>query len=71
MPASPPEPGPPALADDKDLSDTEIEALLAREPDALAPQSHLQPPPLCTGVRQPGKGRWGLWIVLLLSLFSL
>lgn len=71
LPASPHELAPSAVAGDEALSNPAIEDLLAREPDALAPESHLQPPPLRMVERQPGQGRWGVWVVCLLLLLSL
>lgn len=62
---------PTAVAGDQALLDAEIEALLAREPEGLAPESHLQPPPMRIVERQLGQGRWGAWAVWLLVLFSL
>jgi len=64
----------PALARDADESpaDTaEIEAILAREATRLPLEAHLQPPPVKLAEREPGKGRYGLWIVALLLVFSL
>jgi len=64
----------PALAHDTDESpaDTaEIEAILAREATRLPLEAHLQPPPIKLAEREPGKGRYGLWIVALLLVFSL
>jgi hypothetical protein len=57
---------------DESPADTaEIEAILAREATRLPLEAHLQPPPLKLAEREPGKGRYGLWIVALLLVFSL
>lgn len=56
---------------DGPLSDEAIEAILAREAEGLPPEAHLPAPPVKLVERQPGQGRHGLWIVLLLALFSL
>jgi len=64
----------PELARDADESpaDTaEIEAILAREATRLPLEAHLQPPPIKLAEREPGKGRYGMWIVALLLVFSL
>src|SRR6185369_15989175 len=52
------------------LSDGEIEAILASEADQLPPESHVSAAPLKMAERQPGKGPYGVWIVLLLLVFS-
>jgi hypothetical protein len=49
----------------------EIEAILAREATRLPLEAHLQPPPIKLAEREPGKGRYGVWIVALLLIFSL
>ncbi|MDB5873599.1 MAG: hypothetical protein JWQ07_3041 [Ramlibacter sp.] len=70
----PPLPRNAALAASEDgelLSTAEIEALLEREADALPPESHLQPPPVPLAQRQLGQGKYGVWAVWLLVLFSL
>jgi hypothetical protein len=51
------------------LPQDEIEAELAREATEL-PEAHETPPPLKLVERVPGQGRYGLWIVVLLVLFS-
>lgn len=53
------------------LSTQEIEAILEREAGALPPEANLQAPPLKLAERQPGQGRHGLLVVLLLLVFSL
>lgn len=53
------------------LSTEQIEAILEREASELPPEANLQVPPLKLAERQPGKGRYGLWIVALLLAFSL
>jgi hypothetical protein len=61
-----------AFDDSDDPADTaEIEAILAREATRLPLEAHLQPPPLKIAEREPGKGRYGVWIVALLLIFSL
>jgi hypothetical protein len=61
-----------AVDDSDDPADTaEIEAILAREATRLPLEAHLQPPPLKIAEREPGKGRYGVWIVALLLIFSL
>ncbi|GAC1603032.1 MAG: hypothetical protein NVS3B2_07200 [Ramlibacter sp.] len=67
--AAPPLPDPDASHEP--LTDAEIEALLQRETGALAPESHVQPPPLRMVERQLGQGRFGVWAVWLMVLFSL
>jgi len=52
------------------LSDGEIEAILASEADQLPPESHVSAAPLKMAERQPGKGPYGVWIVVLLLVFS-
>jgi hypothetical protein len=83
MPVSPPVPMPQstavrepmaviALDPGESPADTaEIEAILAREATRLPLEAHLQPPPIKLAEREPGKGRYGLWIVALLLIFSL
>lgn len=66
-----PDPPAPSADDEEPLSDAQIEALLAAEPGVLPPESHLPPTPLKLVERQLGQGRYGLWAVWLLLLFSL
>lgn len=47
----------------------EIEAEAAREATEL-PEAHETPPPVKLVERVPGQGRYGLWVVVLLVLFS-
>ena len=56
---------------DAPLSTEQIEAILEREASELPPEANLQVPPLKLAQRQPGQGRYGLWIVALLLAFSL
>lgn len=80
-PISPPQPiAPPRAAtaheapepqDPDALSTEQIEAILEREASELPPEANLRVPPLKLAERQPGKGRYGLWIVALLLAFSL
>ena len=53
------------------LSTEQIEAILEREASELPPEADLRVPPLKLAERQPGQGRYGLWIVALLLVFSL
>ncbi|MDP3761333.1 MAG: hypothetical protein Q8R01_12540 [Ramlibacter sp.] len=53
------------------LSTEQIEAILEREASELPPEANLGVPPLKLAERQPGQGRYGLWIVALLLIFSL
>jgi hypothetical protein len=76
VPLSPPNPAPPDTQpahdpDESPLATAEIEAILAREAKRLPLEAHLQPPPVKLAEREPGKGRYGLWIVALLLVFSL
>ena len=57
--------------DDRPLSNAEIEAILAQEAQDLPPEAHLGAAPLKIAERQPGKGPYGIWIVLLLLVFSI
>jgi len=61
----------PLDADESPADTAEIEAILAREATRLPLEAHLQPPPIKLAEREPGKGRYGLWIVALLLVFSL
>ena len=56
---------------DRPLTNEEIEAILAEEAEQLPPEPHVQPPPLKIVERQPGDGRFGVWIVWLLIVFSI
>jgi hypothetical protein len=58
-------------ASDEQLAGSDIELLLQREADQLAPESHLPPPPVRMVERQLGQGRFGVWAVWLMILFSL
>jgi hypothetical protein len=76
VPLAPPAPAQPAPVpadglDDSPADTAEIEAILAREATRLPLEAHLQPPPLKLAEREPGKGRYGMWIVVLLLVFSL
>jgi len=53
------------------LSTQQIEAILEREASELPPEANLQAPALKLAERQPGRGRYGRWIVALLVAFSL
>jgi hypothetical protein len=54
-----------------ELTNAEIEALLAAEASELPPEAHLPaPPPLKIVERVPGKGPYGVLIVILLIVFS-
>ena len=53
------------------LSTEQIEAILECEASELPPEANLRVPPLKLAERQPGQGRYGLWIVALLLIFSL
>jgi hypothetical protein len=61
----------PPAAGETAPTDAEIEALLLQDPEVLAPEAHLQPPPVRIVERQLGQGRFGVWAVWLLVLFSL
>lgn len=52
------------------LSNEQIEAILEREASELPPDANQPAPPLKLAERQPGQGRYGLWIVALLLAFS-
>ena len=56
--------------DSRPLTTEEIEAILAQEAENLPPEPHVQPPPLKIVERKPGDGRFGVWIVWLLIVFS-
>lgn len=61
----------PAAQDAKaPLSTEEIEAILAGEAEQLPPESHVSAAPLKLAERQPGKGPYGVLIVVLLLVFS-
>lgn len=53
------------------LSESEIEALLEFEASQLPPESHQHAPPIPVVERKLGQGRFGVWAVWLLLLFSL
>ncbi len=52
------------------LTNEEIEAILAAEGAELPPEPHVAVAPVKMVERQPGKGPYGVWIVLLLMVFS-
>ncbi|MGE4240298.1 hypothetical protein [Ramlibacter sp.] len=57
--------------DAAELTNFEIEAMLAQDATELPPEAHLPPPPLKMVERTPGQGRYGVLIVVLLLLFSI
>lgn len=53
------------------LTTEEIEAILEREAAGLPPEADRPAPPLKLAERQPGQGRYGLLVVVLLLAFSI
>ena len=70
VPAAAPVPMPVPLAAHAQLSNEEIEAILAHEAEQLPPEAHLPAPPVTLAERQPGEGRYGKWWLALLIIFG-
>jgi hypothetical protein len=60
----------PPEAEDRLLTNSEIEAILAQEAAEL-PEAHLPAPEAAIVKREPGQGRFGRWVAWALILFSL
>jgi hypothetical protein len=57
--------------DDERLSTEEIEAILEREASGLPPEPDKSGEPVKIVMREPGKGRFGRWVVGVLIAFVL
>ena len=57
--------------DDERLSTEEIEAILEREASGLPPEPDKSGEPVKIVMREPGKGRFGRWVVGILIAFVL
>ena len=60
-----------ARNDDERLSTEEIEAILEREAAGLPPEPDQSGEPVKIVMREPGKGRFGRWVVGVLIAFVL
>jgi len=69
-PAAPPGPAAAEAQPHAPLSNEQIEAILLQEAEQLPPESHVPAAPLKMVERQPGQGKYGAWIVVLLLVFS-